>query len=488
MPQFNLLLFLRLPLVMITVFALGCADQVEDEKQSPHTGNERFEEEKAPAENQPVENKSQGLARSSEVPQGFSSGSPFRTVPNVDSKTYFVVTNRLNVRSTPEVTDNNLVGQLGLNDEVRVVQFVAGTTFVQIEILQTKADLSKATAYYVSKEYLSDKKEMAEDRVSREKFFIIQNVASERMRVYQRMCDTGVCSHKMVLEAEIAVGEKDRDENTMTVLGNFAITKWFKFYRDGGHQYPSWYDPSYPAMPKPGSSVFAWRSKKVMPDGQGSARGAFGWYTAHVGPNSYSQWTHGTVGWGSDKKKFIKQTRGFWANAFGDPRSHGCSRTDNESIAYLRHLVGVGTPLVKIYAVEAYGDSTLSAYPQEAVNWNYILTKNGVRVDGEKADREEVLARGTDPSRWLEEGTYTADIRPSARKFKGGSSGASSGKNANVYGLKDGQMHGVFLVDEGRVVNYSHPSSLKVGGYPSRDLPNFMVGASNLSYSAADLD
>jgi hypothetical protein len=213
-----------------------------------------------------------------------------------------------------------------------------------------------------------------------------------------------------------------------------------------------------------------------MPGGHGSARGAFGWYTAMPGPNAYNQWTHGTLGWGKDGTKYIDATRSFWANVFTDPRSHGCTRTDNPSIAYIRTIVPVGTPLIKIYAKEGYLDKDRRGYPEQKKTWDYILTKNGVRVDGQTADRQQVLATGTPPDQWLEEGIYQADVHPDAKPFKKNGN-AKSGKTGNVYELKESALQGVFLVDAGLLVNYRHPDALLRGGYADILLPPFVISS-----------
>jgi hypothetical protein len=230
--------------------------------------------------------------------------------------------------------------------------------------------------------------------------------------------------------------------------------------------------------PGPKKGVGSWTKKKVLPYKGASVRGAFGWYTAFPGPDSAYQWTHGTLGWGADKDKYIKVTRGFWANLFFDPRSHGCTRTDNESIAYVRSLVPKGTPLIKIYAKEAYADPNLSSYGAKSKTWDYILTKNGSQTNGELAERAVVLANGTPRSRYLEEGTYTVDLMPTAKRFKPGKRGARKGKNGNVYSLKDHEMNGVYLVDAGTLINYRHPGQIRVGGYKDQLIPSYMISES----------
>src|SRR5690606_26428871 len=100
---------------------------------------------------------------------------------------------------------------------------------------------------------------------------------------YEKRCNDGACAHRMVLETDIAVGERTKkDPSKRTISGNFHLSKWIKFYQDQAGKYPSWYDPALPMPPKPGASVKAWTSSKVKPKGA-SVRGAFGWYTAFPG-------------------------------------------------------------------------------------------------------------------------------------------------------------------------------------------------------------
>lgn len=459
-------------LVCATAVVVGCGKKSDtEEAPAPNTGNKVFESEKAPESEQPANNE-QNVA--------MPNNSVLRSAP--DTKTYYVYTNQLNVRSTPENNSTNIVGRLVLNDEVRVLEVIPNSTFAQIEILQTHEKMNASEKYFVAREYLSEKKNVSKAQEPRSRYFMIQNVATEKLRVYEKGCDQGSCAHKMILEADIAVGEKTKDRERMTVLGYFHITDWIKFYQDGAGTYPSWFDPALPMPPAPHAGVLSWTSKRLMPaNGAGKVRGAFGWYTALVGPNPHNQWTHGTLGWGADKDKYIRATRGFWANLFTDPRSHGCSRTDNETIAYVRHLLPVGTPLMKVYAIEELSDSTLSRYPEKTKNWDYIMTKRGVRVaNGEEADRDYVMAKNVAKTDWLEEGTYTVHLLPSIKKFRAGSSGAKSGKNGNLYGLDNSEMHGKLLVDEGLLVNYSHPASLQVGGYGRDSLPAFATSGADI--------
>jgi hypothetical protein len=393
----------------------------------------------------------------------------------------YVTAGALRVRSTPSIeNDLNILGELKRNDMVKIIG-EPGELFVEIQIIDSDSEINRSEKYFTAYKYLS-KKSQAPVAQELSEYFMIQNLATEKLRVYKKGCESGDCPHQMLFEADIAVGEDK--SGTRSVLGHFKITSWHKFYQDGAGNYPSWYDPNYPRIPGPGSSAMDWTSSRVLPYSSASVRGAFGWYTAKVGPDSSYQWTHGTIGWGADKKEFIEATRGFWANLFADPRSHGCTRTDNESIAYIRQLLPVGSTLIKVYAREAIADTNFTRYNEnERKKWDYILTKNGVRVDGQKADRDEVLSAGTPASRYLEEGTLSVDTFPTPELFLAGSSGATKGTNGNYYALNHNDMTGVFLIDEGRLVNYKHPSTkLRVGGFKQVLFPEGIFADSNYDY------
>lgn len=457
---------LRSFISLTCVFLAACADPINsgtEPQTSPHTGNDILETEVAPVDEQP---------------SGKVQGQVFRRTVG---ETFYVYATQLRVRTSPSIADlSNVAGMLNTNDEVKTAGEKLENGMIQVEIVSTAAEITAAPTYFVSAQHLSKKKQ--DQRIINDpqfKYFMVQNIASEKMRIYERMCDDGSCAHKMILETNIAVGEqKDSKPDMMTIAGNFHLGKWTKFYQDAAVLYPSWFDPALPMPPKPGAGVLSWTKDNVKPKGS-HVRGAFGWFTAFPsGGQTNEQWTHGTLGWGSDKDKYIKATRGFWANLFADPRSHGCSRTDNESIAYIRYLLPVKTPMIKIYAREALADPTRAGYSQEKTDWQYILTKKGVRVDGEIADRETVLRNGTPKEQWLEEGTYSVDSFPDVKKFKGGGRGARAGKSANIYGLKEDKMVGYFLPDAGVVVDYQNPEGITRGGYREKAVPDFMVSKS----------
>lgn len=414
----------------------------------------------------------------------------------VTDKVYWISTNGLRVRSSDQIINNGL-GILNRNDKVKVISTGPfNLNYVQIEVIKTDSKITTAERYFVSFKYLEEKKVDYKD--FKGDLFVVQNIATERLRVYKRVCADNSCPHKMIFESELAVGE-DKDDKVRTWLGSYRLTHWIKFYQDGAAHYPSWWlsdnanvndrslrkNKMTPLPPKQGKGFTAWMKKKVMPivDGKkyGDIRGAFGWYTAFIFPNSGAQWTHGTVGWGKDKKKYINYTKKFLANVIANPRSSGCSRTDNESIAYLRHLLPVGTPFIKIYAKEALLDPKLKGYSKYTTRkWDYILTTPGVRKNGPKADRTYVLEKGIPQEKWIEEGSYDVDQFPNVVKYTPGEDmgrlARKIGSKGNVYGVESDKMRGIFYIDAGFVSGYTAPQhkSIIKGGFSSEEVGPWM--------------
>lgn len=391
-------------------------------------------------------------------------------------QSYFVILNGLRVRSSDTTsTNSNIVGVLNRHDEVRILNKGENLrdSFVEVEIVKSYSNFPAGSRKFVSFRYLSaeklDYKEFTGD------IFMIENIATEKVRVYKRVCADNSCPHQMILETNAVVGRDNEEDRSM--VGSYRLTEWRKFYRDGAANYPSWYDPELPMPPKPGKSIRHWLKDKYMPYG-GTMRGAFGWYTALVEPNANGQWTHGTVGWGEDKDKFINQTKRLISNIFTAPQSAGCTRTDNESIAYLRQILPVGTPIIRIYAKEALHDKTLAGYSQVKDKWEYVLTKRGVRTDGQKADRDEVMSSNVRSDEIIEEGVYEINRWPEVIEYTPGADlGRISrrvGQKGNAYAVEQSDMRGVFYIDTGLVENYAHPKVLKRGGFRDEVVPDFM--------------
>lgn len=450
-------LFLLLLSIGITQ---GCGNQLEKEKY-PHTGDEEMEV----LVNAALDNKSD---------------------IDLDSR-YYITVNSLNVRSEPRVAGDTRLGVLSMNDVVEIVDTNAPNDFVEVRIVNTRNSIRSSERYFLSFRYLNDRPSRLYDFNGR--YFVIQNVATEKLRVYERVCEDLTCPHQMVLETDMAVGEDS--DGVRSIVGSFRITSWHKFYQDYAGNYPSWYHPSYPAPPSDWRGVRSWGLNRYMPringERRGSIRGAFGWYAAHIGPNHHANWTHGTIGWGQKSVEFIQQTRSFMANLLFNPRSSGCARVDNMTIAYLREILPVGTPLIRVYAKEAFLDEDLTNYTQESDTWDYILTtRDSRRINGETSDREKVLARGVNSNEILEEGTYVINMMPSVVDFIDGenlnrhfsirNTRASRGDTGNIYSISGDDMHGVFYVDAGVLKNYRHPedSKIVVGGFQNMIIPEFI--------------
>lgn len=424
---------------------------------------------------------------------------------------YYIKSDGVRVRAGVE-TSSRVLGMLDTNDEVLTVEENPGQypeeKFVSIKILSTQNEILPSDTFFVSKDFLSEK--IIDFKEFKGKYFIVINVASEMLRLYERSCLNDICQNTMLMETEVVVGEDTNNSPSgpgkgRSVLGSFRVTGWTKFYEDSEGHYPAWYKENYPELPKPQiHDPRIWLNQRYMPlnsSGKlsGVMRGAFGWYTAFLGPNHFNQWLHGTIGWGADKDFYIKDTKKLFPNIFFDPRSSGCTRNNNEAIAYLRHLVTTGTPVMKVYAIEKIYDPLLRRYPLHSSQWNYVLTK----TKSKEADRNEVLkylgitdveldtywkiTRTTDITldpkdpllQIMEVGTFQIDTHPDPIRYTPGERmgrfGRKLGQNGNVYGIHSKDMHGVYYVDTGELENYQHPPKvMQIGGFPDELIPIWM--------------
>lgn len=428
-----------------------------------------------------------------------------------DPKTYYVSADGIRVRSSPE-ENARVLGLLNLNDEVKIQnsEAILDNKYVEIQIIKTSSSIFSSEKYFIAKEFLLEKP--VDYKEFKGKYFIVLNVATETLRLYERSCIEINCSNKMILETEVVVGEdkntpKDAKGKGRSILGSFRATGWTKFYEDSEGHYPAWYKEGYPDLPKADNhNITLWFSNQYMPENNdgtksGKMRGAFGWYTMFVGPQSFGQWVHGTIGWGEDKDYYIKATKKMLPNVLSNPRSSGCARNNNEAIAYLRQLVEVGTPVIKIYAQEKLFDPSLKNYPRKVVRWRYVLTKNKTL----RADREDVLKTlgitsaeldrywetkrlgdvvildPKDPlNQIMEVGTYHLDTHPDTIEFTPGEKmskfGRKINRKGNVYGVKSWNMSGTYFIDTGTLYNYNHPSEiLETGGFPDEVTPPWMM-------------
>lgn len=308
--------------------------------------------------------------------------------------------------------------------------------------------------------------------------FIIQNIATEKMRVYKRCVQTSTCAHELLFEADMIAGHSTSAQNDPNVfatkLGHFKIAKWTKFFEDKNGKFPAWYKSDSSIVPK-GSAPKEWIGN----------RGAYGWLTAQLGPNADEQVIHGTYGWGSDKESFLTYFRNPFVKFIDDPMAIGATRVENQAIAYTRHLAEIGTDVLRVYALEAYADQTLvryDTYRAQKPFWDWVLTNSDAQKDAVSIDRQVQLKKNYVYSNVIEEGRFEIDRYPTGMPYSTTlfGLGAGSGTTGNTYQIKRKQFKGVFLVDEGRFVDYEHPqvTELPVSGYPQHVLPNYVIAKS----------
>jgi lipoprotein-anchoring transpeptidase ErfK/SrfK len=178
---------------------------------------------------------------------------------------------------------------------------------------------------------------------------LLINIPARKLRVYR--------DQELQEEMPIAVGRRlypGETGNTRTRIGSYRITSWHKNYRSRNYPVPWNVDP--------------WR-------------GAFGAFTAKLGPRASYQYLHGTVG-PMDLGDWLIHKRDPPPPGDGDPvgdfavraresergLSHGCVRLSNRNIARLRELAPVGTPVEKFYCLRERhrlpsGEATLVTLP-----------------------------------------------------------------------------------------------------------------------------
>ncbi len=404
----------------------------------------------------------------------------------IEGEKYYITGSGVNVRSSESTSANNVVGKLFQNDQVLLVdRLTQSTPLVEIKVLQSSSIQPSDRRLYVSKDYLSLKEQVAE----RGKYFVIQNIATEKTRVYERCVSSPGCPHKMIFETDMIVGrpEVGTDSNPhafKTRVGHAKITEWVKFYSDVKGHYPPWYTAgqSLESIPQPlirgMSNITAARSWTTRDSkGNSTVYGAFGWYAAKVQPAESMdyQWIHGTIGWGKDQDRTIQLTRGSLMNLLSNPGSSGCTRVENQAIAYLRHILPVGTDIFRVYAKETTAEpytpnAPLSRYRKEFSQkgmWSWILLTDGAnKTNGLTADAAEIYRnkiRFTPGVNMIERGFYYLDQHPDP-VYLNPSQSASSGLSGDRYEIGERNFRGYFLVDEGRFVNYRHPDYRATGG------------------------
>ena len=188
-------------------------------------------------------------------------------------------------------------------------------------------------------------------------------------------------------------------------------------------------------------------------------------------------------------------------NVISDPRSSGCTRNNNETIAFLRKMVEIGAPIIKIYAKEEILDPSMKDYPNQTLEWKYALTKNlnhsidrtdvlkFLKVSSSDLDSfweakrnggSVILDPASPINQILEVGSYQMDAHPDVITYTPGDKLSKMerkiGRKGNVYGIKDKEMHGVYYIDAGVMENYAHPDSVvETGGFSDEVTPGWMM-------------
>lgn len=286
--------------------------------------------------------------------------------------------------------------------------------------------------------------------------FAVLNIATEMLRLYEK-CDGSACrGHRLVHEISMLAGPNLAGRRTW--LGEYRVHSWHQFYADAAGDYPSFWQPGYPALPRARASLSDWLATSLLPDGKGKQRGNFGWFTAKLAPEADGQWLQGTWGWSEDGDRFIRLAKAAVDDPSRDVQTHGCTRVDNVSIAFLRRMLPVGAIVVRVYAREKLV-APLSAAARSAaaarapkLPWN---------LEADALFQEAAQASGA-----ALRGEYQLNQTASAVPLAQG----------NKYGVAPEKMRGFYLVDQGLFENYDHPEGLDVGGDRNRGaVPDMLV-------------
>lgn len=432
--------------VLMSLTACG-GSKWQEVRGAPNTGDAFAEKQTAPVPPQPMRTGDPGFISTEHLPAKESDDQPVEDQPILER-----------------------------NDKVEVTNAEPGNADGSLEavIVDSKVPENKGRKVIIPKKYVAAKPVVpTNEENAADKYFVVQNIATEKLRVYENCTLTGAvgCAHKMIFETDMAAGRDTKAGRSL--VGAFRITQWFKFYEDTDHLYPSFSAVGSPKLPAPGAGLDQWLSKSLLPKGsKGVSRGAFGWYTAYLGPNANEQWTHGTLGWGEDGLKFIDAAKDP-SNLGKFERSAGCTRVENSVIALMREILPVGTKIFKIYAKEGLADSKLTRYANiKSGQWDYILTRSGTMSTDMKSGAKHA-ASGADV---LAKGSYILDQKPDAVPLIATSNGKNE-ENGNVYNVAPTSMKGVFLIDEGRLSGYSHPAGLGIGGTPDHKLPSLVISS-----------
>lgn len=294
------------------------------------------------------------------------------------------------------------------------------------------------------------------------RMFVIANIATQKLRLYQQVCKGETCKNVMVMETPMVVGKDDKESRS--TLGTTVALYWAKLYTDGDKKYPPW--GSIKPLPHPGSPYEAWNGKG----------GDFGVYTlitaaSLIDPKkpfdqnnplkdeknlkTDGQFLHGTKMWPSDGEVPILP----YKDASGkliQRESHACNRVSNQAILFLRNFLDTekGIYFIKVYALEE-GPRQGSKID----HFRYIFT------DGK--DQGSYNLGNTNGGEVIESGVFDYETRPVAIPMTEPGKASPKHPFINPYKVPLKDFKGKFLVEEGILTDdYKVPSKLKEGNLP----------------------
>jgi hypothetical protein len=183
-----------------------------------------------------------------------------------EGKIYYTSGDKINLRTGPSQS-STIIGTLKLGDAVTLLHVGApDNVYVEVQYKDILTEEMK-TAFITSEKISEVKKDLlvssstsssgsaiGAPAARAKEYFAIQNLATEKMRVYERCFSAANCAHKMVWETDVVVGRAEEGNDYLTKVGFYKVTEWRKFYEDGSSppKYPAWYKKSYMPPPDPG--------------------------------------------------------------------------------------------------------------------------------------------------------------------------------------------------------------------------------------------
>ncbi len=154
----------------------------------------------------------------------------------------FISADSVRVRTSPD-NGENVAGRLFLNDEVEIQNstVTGADEFVPVKVIKSNSTVDRSQTLYVAKRFLNDTAVKVDPAASSSaiapgagpvvagqkpvqsnRLFIVTNIATERLRVYQRCLPNEGCVNRMIMEAGVVNGEAK--DGTRTDVGFFQVS------------------------------------------------------------------------------------------------------------------------------------------------------------------------------------------------------------------------------------------------------------------------